>query len=84
MGARPMRRRNPNAGKRRPDPFRGQSVIYLDYKDSKILERFTNDQGKILPRRITGLSAKNQRRVVEAIKRARYMAYLPYVGEGLK
>jgi small subunit ribosomal protein S18 len=81
---RPTRRRNPNAGKRRPDPFHGKDVIYLDYKDSKILERFTNDQGKILPRRITGLSAKNQRRVVEAIKRARFMAFLPYVGEGLK
>ncbi len=81
---RPVRRRNANAGRRRPDPFHGQDAIYLDYKDSKILERFTNDQGKILPRRLTGLSAKNQRVVVEAIKRARYMAFIPYVGEGLK
>jgi small subunit ribosomal protein S18 len=77
-------RRRSNVSKRRPDPFRGQDVIYIDYKESKFLERFTNDQGKILPRRLTGLSAKNQRRVVEAIKRARYMAFMPFVGEGLK
>ncbi|MDX9759080.1 MAG: 30S ribosomal protein S18 [Bacteroidota bacterium] len=78
------RRRNSNVAKRRPDPFRGKDVIYIDYKESKFLERFTNDQGKILPRRLTGLSAKNQRTVVEAIKRARFMAFLPFVGEGLK
>jgi small subunit ribosomal protein S18 len=77
-------RRRSNVAKRRPDPFAGKDVIYIDYKESKFLERFTNDQGKILPRRLTGLSAKNQRRVVEAIKRARYMAFLPFVGEGLK
>ncbi len=80
----PMRRRPSQQLKRRQDPFKGKDVIYLDYKLSKVLERFTNDQGKILPRRLTGLSAKNQRRVVEAIKRARFMAFLPYVGEGLK
>ena len=78
------RRRSTNLNRRRPDPFAGKDVIYLDYKEPKFLERFTNDQGKILPRRLTGLSAKNQRRVVEAVKRARYMAFLPYVGEGLK
>jgi small subunit ribosomal protein S18 len=80
----PMRRRPAQPLKRRQDPFKGKEVIYLDYKNSKLLERFTNDQGKILPRRLTGLNAKNQRRVVEAIKRARFMAFLPYVGEGLK
>ena len=79
-----MRRRPLTMAKRRPDPFRGKDIIYIDYKESKILERFTNDQGKILPRRITGLTAKNQRRVVEAIKRARHMAFMAYVGEGLK
>ncbi|MAT39744.1 MAG: 30S ribosomal protein S18 [Ectothiorhodospiraceae bacterium] len=78
------RRRSMAVAKRRPDPFGGKDAIYIDYKDQKFLERFTNDQGKILPRRLTGLSAKNQRRVVEAVKRARYMAILPYVGEGLK
>ncbi|HOJ04379.1 MAG TPA: 30S ribosomal protein S18 [Bacteroidota bacterium] len=78
------RRRSNNVAKRRPDPFHGKDAVYIDYKESKFLERFTNDQGKILPRRLTGLSAKNQRRVTEAIKRARFMALLPYVGEGLK
>lgn len=79
-----QRRRSNTPLKRRPDPFHGKDIVYLDYKDHKFLERFTNDQGKILPRRLTGLTAKNQRRVVEAIKRARYMAFLPYVGEGLR
>jgi len=78
------RRRSMAVAKRRPDPFAGKDAIYIDYKDHKFLERFTNDQGKILPRRLTGLTAKNQRRVVEAIKRARFMAFLPFVGEGLK
>ena len=78
------RRRRSSVLRRRPDPFTGKDVIYIDYKESKFLERFTNDQGKILPRRLTGLTAKNQRRLVEAIKRARFMAILPYVGEGLK
>jgi small subunit ribosomal protein S18 len=80
----PQRPRQNNVIKRRTDPFHGKDAIYLDFKDSKFLEKFMNDQGKILPRRITGLTAKNQRRVVEAIKRARYMAMLPYVGEGLR
>jgi small subunit ribosomal protein S18 len=83
-GRRPQRRRNAATAKRRPDPFAGKDAIYVDYKEHKFLERFTNDQGKILPRRLTGLTAKNQRRVVEAIKRARYMAFIPFVGEGLK
>jgi small subunit ribosomal protein S18 len=83
-GRRPQRRRSNTISKRRPDPFHGKDAIYCDYKDAKFLERFTNDQGKILPRRLTGLTAKNQRRVVEAIKRARYMAFIPFVGEGLK
>ena len=78
------RRRSANVAKRRPDPFAGKDAVYIDYKDHKFLERFTNDQGKILPRRLTGLTAKNQRRVVEAVKRARFMAFLPFVGEGLK
>ncbi|MDH7515182.1 MAG: 30S ribosomal protein S18 [Bacteroidota bacterium] len=81
---RPAGRRGVAVARRRPDPFHGEDAVYIDYKDSKFLERFTNDQGKILPRRLTGLSAKNQRIVVEAIKRARYMAFLPFVGEGLK
>lgn len=60
------RRRNPNPG------------LVIDYKDLKALKRFTSEDGKILPRRRTGLSAKNQRAVTTAIKRARHLALLPY------
>lgn len=79
-----MTRRKSDMLRKRRDPFGGKDVVYLDYKETKLLERFINDQGKILPRRITGVSAKNQHRVTEAIKRARQMALLPFVGEGLK
>lgn len=51
----------------------------LDYKDSRRLQRFLTERGKILPRRATGLSAKQQRQVARAIKRARQIALLPYV-----
>jgi len=57
---------------------------YIDYKDSKQLEKFVNDQGKIIPRRITGLSAKQHRELVRAIKRARQIAILPFVSEAVK
>ncbi len=57
---------------------------YIDYKDSKQLQRFITDQGKIIPRRITGLSAKQHRELVRAIKRARQIAVLPYVSEAVK
>lgn len=52
--------------------------LTVDYKDTKTLKRFLSEDGKILPRRRTGLSAKNQRRVTTAIKRARHLALLPY------
>ncbi len=81
---RDMTRRKNEPVRKRRDLFNGKDVIYIDYKETKLLERFMNDQGKILPRRITAISAKNQRRVTEAIKRARHMALLPFVGEGLK
>ncbi len=57
---------------------------YIDYKDSKQLLKFLTDQGKIIPRRITGLSAKQHRELVTAIKRARHLAILPYVSEAVK
>lgn len=57
---------------------------YIDYKDSKQLQKFITDQGKIIPRRITGLSAKQHRELVRAIKRARHLAILPYVSEAVK
>ena len=57
---------------------------YIDYKDSKKLQKFISDQGKIIPRRITGLSAKQHRELVRAIKRARQIAILPFVSEAVK
>ncbi|MFA7419532.1 MAG: 30S ribosomal protein S18 [Melioribacteraceae bacterium] len=57
---------------------------FIDYKDSKTLQRFLTDQGKIIPRRITGLTAKQHRELVTAIKRARHLAILPFVSEAVK
>ena len=57
---------------------------YIDYKDGKKLQKFVSDQGKIIPRRITGLSAKQHRELVRAIKRARQVAILPFVSEAVK
>ncbi|NMB81207.1 MAG: 30S ribosomal protein S18 [Ignavibacteria bacterium] len=57
---------------------------YIDYKDSKQLQRFLTDQGKIIPMRITGLTAKQHRELVTAIKRARHLAILPFVSEAVK
>ncbi len=57
---------------------------YIDYKDSKQLQKFITDQGKIIPRRITGLSAKQHRELIRAVKRARQIAILPYVSEAVK
>ncbi|GBD90532.1 30S ribosomal protein S18 [bacterium BMS3Abin04] len=57
---------------------------YIDYKDTKKLQKFISDQGKIIPRRITGLSAKQHRELVRAIKRARQIALMPFVAEAVK
>jgi len=57
---------------------------YIDYKDSKKLQKFITDQGKIIPRRITGLRAKQHRELVQAIKRARQIAIMPYISEAVK
>lgn len=57
---------------------------YIDFKDVETLNRFINDQGKILPRRVTGTSAKYQRQLSTAVRRARFMALLPYVAENVR
>lgn len=54
---------------------------YIDWKDVEFLRRFIPERGKILPRRISGVTAKDQRRVARAIKRARTVALLPFVGD---
>jgi small subunit ribosomal protein S18 len=67
------------APRRRVDQFGVDGIRYIDYKDFQRLRRYLSDRGKIEPRRKTGLSAYHQRSLTTAIKRARYMALLPYV-----
>ncbi|MGC8865194.1 MAG: 30S ribosomal protein S18 [Bacteroidales bacterium] len=64
--------------------FKKSGIKYIDYKDENFLLKFVNEQGKILPRRLTGTSLKYQRKVAQAIKRARHLALLPYVADLLK
>ena len=64
--------------------FKKMGIRYVDYKDGEFLRKFLNEQGKMLPRRITGNSLKFQRKVSQAIKKARQMAILPYVTDLLK
>ena len=64
--------------------FKKAGIKYIDYKDADFLMKFVNEQGKILPRRITGTSTKYQKKVAQAVKRARHLALMPYVADLLK
>ncbi|MGB7785394.1 MAG: 30S ribosomal protein S18 [Salinimicrobium sp.] len=64
--------------------FKRSGIKYIDYKDPDFLMSFVNEQGKLLPRRLTGTSLKYQRKVATAVKRARHLALMPYVGDLLK
>jgi len=64
--------------------FKKSGIKYIDYKDGNFLLKFVNEQGKLLPRRLTGTSLKYQRKVAIAVKRARHLAILPYVADQLK
>jgi small subunit ribosomal protein S18 len=64
--------------------FTQNNVKYIDYKDVKLLQRYVTEQGKIIPKRITGTSSGYQRELALAIKRARHMALLPYVADTVK
>ncbi|MDD4142401.1 MAG: 30S ribosomal protein S18 [Bacteroidales bacterium] len=64
--------------------FKKLGIKYIDYKDADFLLKFVNDQGRILPRRITGTSNKYQKKVAQAVKRARHLALLPYIADLLK
>lgn len=64
--------------------FKKNRIKYIDYKDPNFLKKFLNEQGKILPRRITGTSLKYQRQLSIAVKRARHLALLPFVTDLLK
>jgi small subunit ribosomal protein S18 len=77
---------NPKIGQNRKKycRFKKYGIKYIDYKDPDFLLQFINEQGKILPRRITGNSLKFQRKISTSIKRARHLAMLPYVADLLK
>ena len=71
--------RRPFFRRRKTCPFTGENAPRIDYKDTKLLSRYISERGKIVPSRITAVSAKKQRELARAIKRARFMALLPYV-----
>lgn len=75
------RRGSSRSRKKKVCPFTAAGVKEIDYKDIENLERFITERGKILPRRITGVSAFFQKKLKTAIKRARHMALLPFVGD---
>ncbi len=64
--------------------FKKNRIKYIDYKDADFLLKFVNEQGKLLPRRITGTSTKFQKKVAQAVKRARHLSLMPYVADLLK
>jgi small subunit ribosomal protein S18 len=71
--------RRPFFRRKKTCPFSGANAPRIDYKDVKLLQRFISERGKIVPSRITAVSTKKQRLLAKAIKRARYMALLPYL-----
>ena len=77
---------NPKIGQKRQKYCRLKKfgIKYIDYRDADFLLQFVNDQGKLLPRRITGNSLKYQKKIAVAVKRARHLALLPYVTDLLK
>ncbi len=64
--------------------FKKAGIKYVDYKDAEFLKKFLNEQGKILPRRLTGTSQKFKKKVATAVKRARHLAILPFVTDMFK
>ncbi len=67
--------------RRKVCPFSGDNAIAIDYKDPKMLQRYMSEKGKIVPSRITAVSHKKQRELARAIKRARFLALLPYANK---
>lgn len=84
MAAKPKtkrRRRDTRQRRKKQCPWTAAGVREIDYKDTENLSKFITARGKILPRRITGVSARHQRLMTRAIKQARYMALLPFVAQ---
>ena len=71
--------RRPFFRRRKSCPFAHPNAPKIDYKDIKLLHRFVSERGKIVPSRITAVSAKKQRELAQAVKRSRYLALMPYV-----
>jgi small subunit ribosomal protein S18 len=71
--------RRPFHRRRKTCPFSGANAPAIDYKDVKLLQRYISERGKIVPSRITAVSAKKQRELAQAIKRARFLGLLPYL-----
>ena len=71
--------RRPFYRRRKSCPFSGPNAPVIDYKDVRLLSRFLSERGKIVPSRITAVSGKKQRELAQAIKRARFLALLPYI-----
>jgi len=71
--------RRPFQRRRKTCPFTGPNAPKIDYKDVRLLQRYVSERGKIVPSRITAVSAKKQRELAAAIKRARFLGLLPYV-----
>ncbi len=72
---------NKRTVRKKQNPLKDAKVV--DYLDVKLLQKFTNDQGKILPRRITGVTAYQQRQIARAIKHARHLALMPFVAQDI-
>ena len=79
MSSQPPMARRPFFRRRKTCPFSGANAPKIDYKDVKLLQRYISERGKIVPSRITAVSTKKQRELSNAIKRARFMALIPYV-----
>ena len=90
MPTRNTKRNDRNSGNKPVDTrnkycrFKKNGIKYVDYKDPNFLLKFVNEQGRILPRRITGTSLKFQRKVAQAVAKARHLALMPYVADALK
>lgn len=74
-----MSARRPFFRRRKTCPFSGENAPKIDYKDVKLLQKYVSERGKIVPSRITAVSAKKQRELAKAIKRARNIALLPFI-----
>jgi small subunit ribosomal protein S18 len=79
MSTQPQLARRPFFRRRKTCPFSGDNAPKIDYKDVKLLQRYISERGKIVPSRITAVCSGKQRELAKAIKRARYMALLPYI-----